>query len=336
MSDARRHPQAGGVRQDQLALNDPYAAERVVVNEQVAVEIGVVDKWRQVSGSGDCQRAFDHTAQHDLKVVGAGCVDQLKGPVDAATFHQFNVDAIDAADKAWNVFQRDTAFIDNDWDGDLLAQEAQALQVAGGDGLLDKLDTVLSQGVDGADGFLDGPAGIGVNAQSGLRDSADGPHVLNVVPGAYFDLEDRIVAGASCLLGHALRSIEADGEGSEGAALRIEAEQTIERQVEPLTNEVVEGHVNSGFGGRTAPDGLIETRQNVLDEERVISKLFSKALQAGACGGQGVAIVGGGGGFAVAAEAVVGDGDEQIVGDLFDAARDAERRTESELQWTSL
>ena len=72
------HPQPRPIGQDQFPFFDGDANIGVVVNQQVAIEVGVVYKGREVSGGSNCQRTLDHAANHDAQVVRACDVNHFE------------------------------------------------------------------------------------------------------------------------------------------------------------------------------------------------------------------------------------------------------------------
>src|SRR5690606_31559185 len=88
------YAKSGRVAQANAAVLDGVAHERVVFDQQVAVEVDVVGQRREVRGRGDAERRLDRAPDHDLQVTGSGDLDGLAGGGNSPALHQLDVDPV--------------------------------------------------------------------------------------------------------------------------------------------------------------------------------------------------------------------------------------------------
>ena len=69
----------------------------------------MIDQGSQVRAGGDADRGFDHASDHHLQVVSASDADHFQGGLDAAAFHQLDVDPVKMSAQSRDVFGNDTA-----------------------------------------------------------------------------------------------------------------------------------------------------------------------------------------------------------------------------------
>ena len=162
----------------------------------MSVEVGVVHKRREVGGSGDCQRTFDHAADHDAQVVRPCNVNHFERGSNPAAFHKLYIDAIHTSSHAGNIFDGDATFVGDDG-RERCPYQFQSCEVMCGNGLLDKFDIVGSEGLNIFDGFFRCPASVGINTKVAVGDIANGFDDVEVVFCADFDFENRIVTATS-------------------------------------------------------------------------------------------------------------------------------------------
>src|ERR1043166_7165353 len=65
---------------------------RIIGNENIAVEIEIVTKLRELRRTADQDAGFDHATDHRLETRFARRAEGLKAGADAARFDQFNID----------------------------------------------------------------------------------------------------------------------------------------------------------------------------------------------------------------------------------------------------
>src|SRR5207249_990473 len=106
------------------------------------------------------------------------------------TFHELNVNAINIFCHTWDILDGHTAFIDDDWHGNVLAHEFKSFEIMRGEGLLDEFDVVRGKRVNHLDRLFRRPGSIGIDTDGCRRDIPNSFEVLKIVLGSDFDLED--------------------------------------------------------------------------------------------------------------------------------------------------
>ncbi len=164
--------------------------------------------------------------------------------------------------------------------------------------------------------MVDGPGGVGVNAEGGGGVLAEGADDGEVVSGAEFDFVDGPGGELAHFGDHAVDGVEADGVGGRREGMVWEAPELPDGLVLLFAPEVVGGLVEGAEGeGVGAEEGGEEGPEVVGIREGGGFDEGAGGFEGGVEGGEGVLGPGaGGGGFAEALEAgVVFEGDEEVV-----------------------
>src|SRR5947209_11189903 len=140
--------QARSVWQHQFPFFNGDAQVGIIIDQQMSIKIGKIDQRRQVGGRCNCQGTFDHATDHDEQVMRTSYVNHFQGLANAATLHKLDVDTVDMSANPGNIFYSDATLIRDNGDGYIVPYELKASQVMRGNGLLNKLDVIGSQGID--------------------------------------------------------------------------------------------------------------------------------------------------------------------------------------------
>src|SRR5579872_2076250 len=138
-------------------------------------------------------------------------MDHLEGVTDAATFHQLDIDTVYNIYQARDIIYRDATFIGDNRYRHIVANQLETGPIMGEDRLLDEFDIVRGQGIDIFNRFFRRPTRIGIDANRRRGDIADGLYIIEVMFGADFHFENRIVTSNQSLLRHIERRVDADG-----------------------------------------------------------------------------------------------------------------------------
>src|SRR5271157_4928805 len=256
--------QTRSLGENELAFFHAHAMERVVRDQQVAVEIRVIDQRRKMRGGGDRHGTRDHAAEHRFHAEGLRDLDHTVGFQHAAALIELDVDAVEGIAQFGNVARALAGFVGDHGDVDAAAHPAGFLDHLGGHGLFDELDAHLFQPVDFADGlFLIGPAFVGIHAQRLLGDAAHGFNGGFVGREANLYFEDGEIRGLNGLLFGNFRSVDADGECGERGIGGVQAEIGIERNLQLLPDPVHQGDIDGGLAGPFARHALEDLRHDL-------------------------------------------------------------------------
>ena len=94
-ADAEAEGFRGG-REGEEAVGGCDAAERVVLDEEVAVDVEMVGEFGKVGRGGNEQARFDHAADHRFEASGASGLEGVISGGDAAGLDEFDIDAMKA------------------------------------------------------------------------------------------------------------------------------------------------------------------------------------------------------------------------------------------------
>ena len=97
------HSDAREVGKGYLSVYHGHTFEAVVGNEEVAVEVGEVDEWRECCCCVYRSPCLASTSYHHAYAACVGVVQHLTCLAHAGTLHQFDVDAREGALNGFNV-----------------------------------------------------------------------------------------------------------------------------------------------------------------------------------------------------------------------------------------
>lgn len=154
------------------------SGEGIVQEVEVAVEVEVGGEGGEVGGGSVGQSAVGVTPKHDTESEGLGGVDHAEGFGEAAGFHQFDIDAVDAIAQPRNISAGEAAFIDIEGQGRFPVEGGEGVFVAVGEGLLDVGNAPVGKPVAHGDRPLYIPPPIGINADLRVLGCVvqNGPH----------------------------------------------------------------------------------------------------------------------------------------------------------------
>src|SRR6266516_4971950 len=127
------------------------------------IKISIINERSQVGGSSNRQRTFDHATYHNKQVMRASHVNHFQCMANAATLHKLDVDTVNMSADPGNIFYSDATLIRDNGDRYIVPYELKASQVMRGNGLLNKLDVIGSQGIDILNGLFRRPTCVGVH-----------------------------------------------------------------------------------------------------------------------------------------------------------------------------
>ena len=164
-----------------------------------------------------------------------------RGRADAAALRELHVDAADHALEGVEVLDGHRALVRDDGQRRARLEVAQPAIAASGERLLDELDAEVHQDGQRAPGDVRGPAGVGVDADRAVEDSAHRLERRDVGRAADLDLQRREVAGPG-------RPLRDDVGGID--AQREVGRRDVGRQVEQLVEREARGACRPGRGAR--------------------------------------------------------------------------------------
>ena len=263
-------PRPGPFGENQLAFFHAHAVERVVGDQQIAVQVCIIDQRRKVRGRGHRHGTRDHASEHGLHAERFGDLEHAVGFQHAAALVEFHVDAIEAFLELRNVGGVLAGFVRDDGDVDPGAHPTRLFQHFGGHRLLDELHAHLFQPVDLADRlFLVLPPFVRVHAQRLLGHGADGfdGRLIGGQPDLHF--EHRVVRRFPRFLLRDLRGIDADRKRGEGRVPGVESEIRIERNAQALTHPVHQRDIDRGLARPLARHALEDLGHDLGELHRV-------------------------------------------------------------------
>ncbi|EAU63304.1 hypothetical protein STIAU_3149 [Stigmatella aurantiaca DW4/3-1] len=337
---------AGRGDADLGALQLVAAAERVPGDEQGGVQVRVV-KAAQASGEvgreAHGEHALHHAANHQLQAGGARQVPHRQG-LHHAALHRLDVDAVRGAlaHQAQHILGGAGGLVGADGDARGAGERGQALEVLGGDGLLEEGQRhlgALQAGEEGARLGL-GVAAIGVGEEAGLGGHlANGHEPLHVLLGR---------GGANLHLqgGDAPREDGAGGGDGVGPVPGRHRHVDVERgagpaEEDPQGHAVVAGQgieqrrLEGTAGGGLPGECLGERLGQGAPGARILSEqALAHGLEGGEGAGLGFAADGGEGGGLAQAGGAIGEGEahQGVVGHVLRPGGDGEGLGEGQVQ----
>ena len=245
------------VRRQRQSVPELEARERVVGQEQAAVEVDPLGEARDGRGRGDPHRGLLHAAEERPKAELAGACEHAGRRANAAALGELHVDAVDDADERVEVLDRHGRLVGDDRERRDGLQVAEPLVAPRRERLLDQLDAEADQLRDDRRGALGRPADVGVDPDRAVEDAANRLQRGEVVRAADLDLEGREARATAGPFGDDRRLVDAEREVGRRDRRR-EPQQPVDRQAQGLAREVVQGDVERALGRAVTADRALE------------------------------------------------------------------------------
>ena len=193
-------------------------------------------------------------------------MDHPKGLSRTAAFRQLDVYSVSEAHEPRDVRGNDARLVEDDRQGRTLEHLSEPLAIGRGQRLLDEFDAVVRQEREPSQRLFGAPGRVRVHPQGRLwRFATHDLEGLLVSVRAHLDLQDRVLACASDLLGHDLGLIDPDRERAERSFRGLEAPEHPERTPEDLPLEIVKGGGDRGPRGAVAAQSSFQCAFQPLD-----------------------------------------------------------------------
>src|SRR6185436_18415377 len=129
-----------------VVIVEGESAERIVGQQEVAVEIDPIREGRGRGRGGDRNRCLLHAAEERPEAELAGAREHLGRGPGATALCELHVDAGGDADQGVEVLDRHARLVGDDRQRRALLELGEPCQAGGREGLLDQLDPELDQG----------------------------------------------------------------------------------------------------------------------------------------------------------------------------------------------
>ncbi len=145
------------------------AGDRVVGEQEAAVEVDPVRQRRDDGRGGDPDRRLLHAAQERPEPEGAGALEHPPRRADPAALGELDVDAGHDPDQPVEVVDRHGALVRDERQRRARLERAEVVEAVGRERLLDQLDAEPLQLRQQVRGLIERPAGVGVDADRARR-----------------------------------------------------------------------------------------------------------------------------------------------------------------------
>src|SRR5205807_2586773 len=136
------------VRKDEFSVLHSHSRIRVIRDQQVPVQVGVVDERRQVRRGRNADRTRHHTAKHGFHSQRFRHIDAALRFLDAATFIELHVYAVIGIHEVWHRGSAQASLVRNNRDVHVPSYPTRLFQHRGRHGLLHKFHPLRFQPVD--------------------------------------------------------------------------------------------------------------------------------------------------------------------------------------------
>src|SRR2546427_299989 len=161
---------------------DADGAEGIVRDQQIAVEIGPLDRRREMRRRRDCYAGLRRaTSEHHLEPpLVSGRDHRARGP-DASAFLKLHIDAVARAGQTRHVGRTDGGLVHDDRQLRTLPHPAEAVEVIRRDRLLDELDPEGHEARNASWRLFHGPCGIRIDANHAVEPRAEEREVERIL-----------------------------------------------------------------------------------------------------------------------------------------------------------
>jgi hypothetical protein len=254
------------------AIAQRRAIERIVGDEQRAIEVRPIDERRELRRRGNRARGLGHAAEHDLQPERTGQGDHPPRFAQAGALHQLDVDPVEHAARRQDVGEALHALIRDQRQRTALPQPGGVFNLLPAERLLDEDHASPREPFDAAQGVVAfAPALVGVDDDRRVGDVPDrvDHRPIGGELAAELHLQEAVAGGLARLRAHDLGGVEPDGERGRRRAPRVQTPDTVPRRAEFFSDPVVQREIDGGLGGGVAGRKRIDGGQDLLAGKRV-------------------------------------------------------------------